>query len=104
MTLQELWDKLLAPAGAQDLVIAGVYAPHIAELSDDLGDLYEPQEYPKWVGNRVVHSADEEAALTAPVVADETAPAAAEQPAAQTPATLTLAPNAPEALLEGGAQ
>lgn len=64
MKLQQLWDKMVAAANAQDQVIAGVYAPYIADMSDDLGDLYEPQEYPKWVGDKVVHSADEERALS----------------------------------------
>lgn len=77
MTLQELWDKMVAAAGPQDQVIAGVYAPHIAELSDDLGDLYEPQEYPKWVGDRVAESAEHERALRGELEAPAATAAAA---------------------------
>jgi hypothetical protein len=35
---------------------------------------YKPKEYPKWVAGKVVRNADEEAALTAPVVAEVVAP------------------------------
>lgn len=118
MTLQELWDKMVPAASAQDQVIAGVYAPYITELSDDLGDLYEPQEYPKWVGDKVVHSADEERALTAEPEAPAQLPAAPDETAPVDPTSSPAAPaadatdasaagetpseNAPAA--EGGAQ
>lgn len=118
MTLQQLWDKLVATAGAQDQVIAGVYAPYIAELSDDLGDLYEPQEFPKWVNGQVVHTADEERALTgepeaiepstpadaAPEGDGEGKPVETEPPAPPAEGAETPAPLADAAPAEGGAQ
>jgi len=97
MTLQELWNKAVAGLGDQDKVIASAYAASIAELSDDLGDLYEPQEYPKWVGLRLVHTAEEEAELTAPAAASAGAPEATLESEPETPPPAPLQP-------QGGAQ
>ncbi len=100
MTLQELWNKAVAGLGDQDKVIASAYAASIAELSDDLGDLYEPQEYPKWVGLRLVHTAEEEAELAAPGAAPTGAP---EAPIDSEPET-TPADTPPAESPEGGVQ
>ncbi len=100
MTLQELWNKAVAGLGEQDKVIASAYAASIAELSDDLGDLYEPQEYPKWVGLRLVHTAEEEAELTAPAAAPASAPEAPLDPEPETTPSDPTTPATPE----GGAQ
>jgi len=55
---------------------------------------YEPQPYPKWVGTRIVHSEEQEKALTAPVAWEEpVAPAAEPEPK---PVTLEPGPVAVE--------
>lgn len=94
MHLKDLWDAFVAKAHADHQVMASAYDAHIAELSEDLGDLYNPQEYPKWVGATLVQNAEEEAALTAS--------ATAAAPESSTP----VDPDVPQepASPEGGAQ
>jgi hypothetical protein len=54
-----------------------------ASLLVETAPAYEPQAYPKWVGTRIVHSEEEEKALTAPVAWEEpVAPAAEPEPKA----------------------
>lgn len=53
-------------------VVAALQAASV--LAEDL-ETYEPQEYPKWVGTRIVHTKEQEAALTPAVASEEAVPA-----------------------------
>lgn len=80
--MENLWKLIKATAGTElhDLSVAaekewGEVKEKIEAFEKELGgEAYEPQEYPKMVGSKIVHNAAEEAALT------ETAAGSTEKP------------------------
>lgn len=63
MTLKDLWHQLVDKATEEEKAIAAQFHEHIAELDATLTEVIPFKEYPKWVGNKVVSSKEEEDAL-----------------------------------------
>lgn len=84
MTLKDLWHSLVEKATAEEQALAAQFHEHIEELDATITEAIPFKEYPKWVGNKVVASKEEEDALK-----ESAAPAS--EPAPSDP----LVPSAP---------